>query len=122
VPKTCRLESRRSQLQLGFKGFRDFPRLWHGIEPCQRRAGWKAGAPSFSSDGFRSGLRVFAISYVFGAALSRAKDVPAGKPALPVKPASNRRVLLIGNCPVPQESEIRCWIVSKEASPDGRPV
>jgi hypothetical protein len=77
---------------------------------------------AFSSDGFRSGLRVFAISYVFGAALSRAKDVPAGKPALPVKPATNRRVLLIGNCPVPQESEIRCWIVSKEASPDGRPV
>jgi hypothetical protein len=26
----------------GLKGFRNFPRLWHGVEPCQRRAGWKA--------------------------------------------------------------------------------
>jgi hypothetical protein len=31
---------------LGLKGFRDFLRLWHGIEPRQRRAGWKAGGPS----------------------------------------------------------------------------
>jgi hypothetical protein len=38
----------------------------------------------FSADGFSSDLRVFAISHVFGTALSRAKDVPAGKPALPV--------------------------------------
>jgi hypothetical protein len=38
----------------------------------------------FSSDGFSSGSRVFAISHVFGTALSRAKDVPAGKPALPM--------------------------------------
>jgi hypothetical protein len=27
---------------LGLKGFGDFLRLWHGIEPCQSRAGWKA--------------------------------------------------------------------------------
>ncbi|HCS90525.1 MAG TPA: hypothetical protein DIW77_10865 [Chromatiaceae bacterium] len=32
---------------LGLKGFRDFLRLWRGIEPRQRRAGWKAGGPSF---------------------------------------------------------------------------
>jgi hypothetical protein len=30
----------------GLKGFRDFLRLWRGIEPRQRRAGWKAGGPS----------------------------------------------------------------------------
>jgi hypothetical protein len=30
----------------GLKGFRDFLRLWHGIEPRQSRAGWKAGDPS----------------------------------------------------------------------------
>jgi hypothetical protein len=30
----------------GLKGFRDFLRLWRGIEPRLRRAGWKAGGPS----------------------------------------------------------------------------
>jgi hypothetical protein len=44
----------------------------------------------FSSDGFSSGSRVFAISHVFGTALSRAKDVPAGKPALPVAGAPSK--------------------------------
>ncbi|HCS90526.1 MAG TPA: hypothetical protein DIW77_10870 [Chromatiaceae bacterium] len=48
---TWQIPSRMSSsdgFSLGLKGFRDFLRLWRGIEPRQRRAGWKAGGPSFS--------------------------------------------------------------------------
>jgi hypothetical protein len=49
---------------LGLKGFRDFLRLWHGIEPCQSRAGWKAGGPSEPRQRLKKGHTFFTFSGV----------------------------------------------------------
>jgi hypothetical protein len=48
---------------------------------------WRVLSRMFISDRSGPGLKSFAISYVFGAALSRAKHEPARKPALPVRRA-----------------------------------
>jgi hypothetical protein len=46
---------------------------------------WRVLSRMFILDGIGSGLKSFAISYVLGTALSRAKDGPARKPAVPVR-------------------------------------
>jgi hypothetical protein len=50
---------------------------------------WRVLSRMFISDGSGPGLKSFAISYVFGTALSRAKAEPARKPALPVRGAKH---------------------------------
>ncbi len=69
---------------------------------------WRVLSRMFISDGSGPGLKSFAISYVFGTALSRAKAEPARKPALPVRRAKHepaRKPALPVRC---AKDELRC--------------